>query len=89
MSLIEFQPFLKLKVTNLLDIEEKPLYTKINGISQYRSTYIISHIICPYCKEPIEINKHWNAYFCECKDHCKKVFEIAEVIIPDEILQLL
>jgi len=76
---------IKIVVTNLLDAEEKPRFSKIHSLQEAGATFILSSIICPVCRKPISLNNHWNGFICNCKEHEKKVYEICKVVIEDGI----
>ena len=74
---------IRIVVTNLLDAEEKPRFSKLHGIQESGATYIMSSIICPVCRRPVYLNHHWNGFICNCNEHEKKVYEICRVVIED------
>ena len=61
-----------LDVTNLLDVNETSKTTRIVNL---KDNDTIEKIQCPDCKQPIKLNKHWNAFLCRC-DNIKKVYEV-------------
>ena len=72
-----------LTITDILDIEDKRIIkSKIASIEQYGSNYLITAIDCPACGNQIKLNKHWNCFICECKEHPKKSFEISSISYP-------
>ena len=73
---------LQLTITDILNIEERAMYSKIKNICCYGSNYLITNIQCPLCGKNIEINRHWNCFICECTEHEKKIFEIKKVSYP-------
>lgn len=84
----DFTDEINLVVTNLLEIEEKAVYAKINGVSEFGSNYLISSIKCPFCHKPLIINRHWNCFICSGGEHERKVFEILRVKMPNEIQKI-
>ena len=76
---------LRIVVTNLLDAEENPRYSKIHSLREAGATFILESIICPVCRNPVHLNQHWNSYICECTEHEKKIYEISRVVVQDGI----
>jgi len=76
---------LRIIVTNLLDTEETPRYSKIHSLRCTGSTFIMESILCPICQQPIFLNYHWNCFICNCGEHEKKVYEICRVVINNGI----
>jgi len=69
---------LKIVVTNILEVDEKPHDTVIVETSRHAVPLVIS-IQCPECGETLYLNKHWNGYFCSSSTHPRKVYEIQKV----------
>jgi len=88
-EVIYFQQ-MKLVITNLLDIDEPPNYSKINTLNNTGATILITSIICPVCKKPIFLNEYWNSFICEqCEEHEKKIYEITRVVVDNGIPQII
>ena len=69
-------------VTDILNLEERPMISRIKNICCYGSNYLITNIQCPLCGKNIAINRYWNCFICECTEHEKKIFEIEKAILP-------
>lgn len=78
----------RITVMDLLGEEELKIFTKIHNVTPHGSNFLISSIVCPYCKRTVVINKHWNCFICTDKEHGKKVFEILAVEVPDVIQEI-
>ena len=76
---------IRIIVTNLLDSDEKPRFSRIHSLQETGATFVFSSIICPICRKPINLNYHWNSFICNCKEHDKKIYEISKVVIEDGI----
>jgi len=76
---------LSIKVTDLLDVESKSKTSAIHDVARQGGTYIVTSIICPICNRPVSLNKHWNSYICECKEHPRMIFEICEVKVVNAV----
>ena len=50
------------------------------------SDSVIKTIVCPKCGKQLEMNKHWEAYICECGDK-KRIWVISNVenVVDDTI----
>jgi len=73
---------IRLIITDILHIENRPKFSKIINISPKGGTFIITQIKCPFCNKIINLNKYWNSYICESEDHEKKIYEITSVEYP-------
>ena len=66
---------------HLIDLLDDNTYsTTINSIDSSPRNLITS-IICPVCKSPITLHKHWNCYICSCNSK-KKIFDITSITSP-------
>jgi hypothetical protein len=72
-------------IVDLLNQQETKTPTQINTIKKYSSTHLITHIQCPFCKQNIKINRHWNCYICTSPQHPKMIFEIRSTQYPQPL----
>jgi len=70
---------IRITVTDILQIKERERFSKISEVSPHGSNYLITSIICPICRNPILLNKHWNSFICDNPIHERKIYEITRV----------
>lgn len=70
------------EVVDLLSKTEKdvPMITNIQTNCAQGQTYLITSIICPICKKEILLNKHWNCFICNAREHEKAIFNIINLV---------
>jgi len=76
---------LRITVTDILKIDERERFSKISNLTPHGSNYIISSIVCPICRHPALLNKHWNSFICNNPDHERKIYEITRVDIIEKL----
>ena len=76
---------IQIVITNLLDVDEKARFSRIHEIKPAGATYIITSVVCPFCKKPAYINFYWNSFMCFDEEHDKKIYEITRVVVDNAV----